>query len=91
MLSDSCSEFGWVIQDAIKEAAKTLLEDVERYSKHPFDYPPEQIQALREAATAVLANREDKQLGRKLMTLAEAVRAHHDDSTGQTPWDRDGA
>jgi hypothetical protein len=88
MLSDACSDFGSHLEKGapIKEATEKLLMGVEWYGRpdYPLDYPPEHIQALREAANAVLANPEDKQLAQKLMTLAEAVREYYD-SGGRVP------
>jgi hypothetical protein len=87
MLSDACFDFGSDLEKGVpmKQAAEEFLKRVEWYGRpdYPLEYPPEQIDALRTAIRAVLANPDDAQ---KLRTLAEAVRAHYD-SDGQVPLD----
>ena len=53
MLSDACSDY-LASEDTIVCAAHQCARDIEHYSDPLFDYPPEMIDALREACEKVL-------------------------------------
>jgi hypothetical protein len=80
MLSDSCFEFNVEAKEgkSLVAAAIKLLNDVEWYSGPDWDYWPHQIEALRQAAKAVLADPANPRKARWLVDLAECVRAFHD-------------
>jgi hypothetical protein len=81
-LSDACHDFNSSVKDGVPlvECAAELLDSVEYYGKpdYPIPYWPHQIEALRQAAKAVLADPADFTSARWLMDLAECVRAFHD-------------
>lgn len=82
MLSDACSNFNVKVKEGkpLAEAATELLNSVEWYGRPdcPVDYWPHQIEALRQAAKAVLADPADPRKARWLIDLAECVRGFHD-------------
>jgi hypothetical protein len=63
MLSDVCFDFNYDVANGkpVKKAAKELLSSVERHSQYDRVIPcmPQQIDALRQAAQAVIAYEKD--------------------------------
>jgi hypothetical protein len=82
MLSDSCFDFNDKVKEGkpLAEAATELLNSVEWYgsSDSPIDYWPHQIEVLRQAAKAVLADPANPMKARWLIDLADCVRVFHD-------------
>jgi hypothetical protein len=90
-LADVCSDFvafhaqeGW----PVAENFQSLADDVERYSKPPWDYPSEQLDALRRAIERVKAIKQvapwsvdDEKALLWLFVLAECIRHYHDSLT----------
>jgi hypothetical protein len=90
-LADVCSDFvafhaqeGW----PLAEDLQLLADEVEHYSKPPWDYPPEQLAALRRAIERAKATKQvdprsvdDEKALLWLFVLAECIRHYHDSMT----------